>query len=376
VEKTKSFPSIYSSFKSFQKMQNFKKILLFIAFLLPISSILTAQTAKEFYKKGIELYDNGNYEGALGQYEAALKIEPKNSTFHYEMASTYLALQKYDDAIKYAEKVIKLKDGNENLAHVLVGTGYDLLEKPKKAIKAYEEGIKAYPNDYNLYFNLGITLQSQKEYDKAESAAMSSIKNNPLHANSHALLANVEYEKNKKIRTMLPFYGYLWVKPTGTKALAIRELLERLYLKGVKVSQKEDGNSTISITLDMLSDKEEFSSEESAMTLTASLMSIKLDKKTEDSLKVNSTPEGKFYNNTETLFQLLSKKDRKTTDSFWQTTYVNPFKELYESNHLEAFCYSVYGDTEAVKKWQEKNVDKVAAYGIWLTLKKEKAAKR
>jgi hypothetical protein len=158
--------------------------------------------------------------------------------------------------------------------------------------------------------------------------------------------------------------------------VAIRELLERLYLKGAKVSQKEDGNSTISITLDMLSNKEEFSSEESAMTLMASLMSIKLDKKTEDSLKINRTPEGTFFSNTEMLFQLLSKKDRQTTDSFWQTTYVNPFKELYESNHLEAFCYSVYGDTEAVKKWQEKNVDKVTAYGIWLTLKKEKEAKR
>jgi Tfp pilus assembly protein PilF len=356
-------------------MQNFKKTLLFIAFLLPISGALTAQTAKEFYKKGIELYDNGNYEGALGQYEAALKIEPKNSTFHYEMASTYLALQKYDDAIKYAEKVIKLKDGNENLAHVLVGTGYDLLGKPKKAIKAYEEGIKAYPNDYNLYFNLGITLQSQKEYDKAESAAMSSIKNNPYHANSHALLANVQYEKNKKIRTMLPFYGYLWVKPTGKKALAIRELLERLYKNGARVEQKGDKQNIV-ISLSAPDDKEEFSSEESTMSLLASLMSIKLDKKTEDSLKINTTPEGTFFSNTETLFRLLSKKDRKTTDSFWQTTYVNPFKELYESNHLEAFCYSVYGDTEAVKKWQAKNVDKVAAYDIWLTLKKEKAAKR
>jgi Tfp pilus assembly protein PilF len=357
-------------------MQTFKKILLFIAFLLPISGILTAQTGKEFYKKGIELYDNGNYEGALGQYEAALKIDPKNSTLYYEMASTYLALHKYEDAIKYAEKVIKFKDGNENLAYVLVGTAYDMLEKPKKAIKAYEEGIKSYPNDYNLYFNLGITLQSQKEYDKAESAAMSSIKNNPYHANSHALLANVEYEKNKKIRSMLPFYGYLWVKPTGKKAVAIREYLEKLYLKGVKVSQKEDGNSTINISLDMLSNKEEFSSEESAMTLMASLMSIKLDKKTEDSLKISTTPEGKFYSNTETLFQLLSKKDRKSTDSFWQTTYVKPFQELYESKHLEAFCYSVYGDTEEVKKWQEKNIDKVTAYGIWLTLKKEKEARK
>jgi hypothetical protein len=33
------------------------------------------------------------------------------------------------------------------------------------------------------------------------------------------------------------------------------------------------------------------------------------------------------------------------------------------------------GNTEGVKKWQEANVDKVAAYGNWLKDKKEKADK-
>jgi Tfp pilus assembly protein PilF len=356
-------------------MQNFKKIFLFITFLLPISGILTAQTANEFYKKGIELYDNGNYEGALVQYESALKIDPKNSTLHYEMASTYLALKRYEDAIKSSEKVLKLKDGNEELAYVAIGTAYDMLDKPKKAIKAYEEGIKAFPKEYNLYFNLAITLYNQKEYDKAEAAAMSSVKCNPFHANSHSLLANIELDKNKKIRSMLPFYGYLTVKPTGKKAVAIREYLEKLYLKGVRVEQKGD-NKNVIINLTAPNEKEEFSSEESTLSLLASMMSLVMDKKMTDSLKIEQTPESKFFTNTQTLFRLLSEEKRKPFDSFWQTTYVNPFKELYDSKHLEAFCYSVYGDTEGVKKWQEKNIDKVAAYGIWLTLKKEKEAKK
>ena len=62
----------------------------------------------------------------------------------------------------------------------------------------------------------------------------------------------------------------------------------------------------------------------------------------------------------------MSEKKRKVTDSFWQTNYVDMFKELYEAKHTEAFCYSIYGDTEGVKKWQKENADKVAAYKEWL----------
>jgi tetratricopeptide (TPR) repeat protein len=357
-------------------MRNSQKILLILTLFFSVNAAITAQTAQDCIKKGVELFEDGKFKEAVEQYELALKIEPKNTTALYEMSYTFISMQKYNDAIKYAEKVIKLKDGSEDLAYTNLGTAYDMLGKPKKAIKAYQEGIKAFPNEYNLYYNLGITQYAQKDYEGAEKAAMSSIKNNPKHANSHALLAAVQMEKDKKIKSMLPLFGYLMVQPTGKKAVAKREILEELFMKGVRVSQEGSGNSTINISFGMPNDKEEFGSEEGTITLMASIMSIKLDKKMEDSLKINRTPAGQFFTNTETLFGLLSKKDRKSTGSFWQTTYVNPIKELYDAKHVEAFCYSVYGDTEGVKKWQAENVDKVVAYGNWLKEQKEKEAKK
>jgi tetratricopeptide (TPR) repeat protein len=358
-------------------MRNSQKILLMLTLFFSVNAAITAQTAEGFIKKGVELFEDGKFKEAIEQYELALKIEPKNTTALYEMSYTFISLKKYDDAIKYAEKVIKLKNGSEDLAYTNLGTAYDMLGKPKKAIKAYEEGIKAFPNEYNLHYNLGITLYRQKEFDKAEIAAMSSIKNNPKHANSHNLLANVELEKNKKIKSLLPFYGYLMLKPTGKISVAIREELEKSYVSGVNVKQDGgSGNRTIYINAAMFGNKEEFGSEESTMSLMASIMSIKLDKKIEDSLKISKTPEGIFLRNTETLFGLLSKKERKPTDSFWQTTYVNPIKELYDAKHVEAFCYSIYGNTEEVKKWQEENVEKVVAYGNWLKEHKEKEVKK
>ncbi len=355
-------------------MRNSQKILIILTLFFSVNAAITAQTAEEFIKKGVDLHDAGKFKEAIEQYELALKIEPKNTTALYEMSNTFIVMQKYDDAIKYAEKTIKLEYGHADLAYTIIGTAYDMLGKPKKAIKAYQEGIKAFPNQYNLYYNLGITQYAQKDYDGAEKSAMSSIKNNPKHANSHALLSAVQIEKDKKIKSMLPLFGYLMIQPTGKKAMAKRELLEQLFMKGVSVSEK-DGNNNISINLFMPNDKEEFATEEGTLSLMASLLSIKLDPKVEDSIKIAKTPEGKFFASTEMLFELLCKKDRQVTDSFWQTSYINAFKELLEAKHLEAFCYSVYGNTEGVKKWQEENIDKVVAYGNWLKEKKEKELK-
>jgi Tfp pilus assembly protein PilF len=354
-------------------MQNIQKFMLTLILLSGVFTVITAQTAREFIKKGVELYDNGKFKEAIEQYEMALKIDPKNPTTLYEMSSTYISLEKYDDALKCAEKIVKLKNGNEELAYVTMGTAYDMMGKPKKAVKAYEEGIKAFPKEYNLYYNLGITQYNLKEYEKAEKAAISSSENNPNHANSHVLLGNIAMQKGKKIKSMLPIYGYLRLVPTGKRSVKLRETLEELYLKGVSVKKNDTEGLTINLT--MSDDNEEFGSEESTLSLMASLMSISLNQTLKDSLKMVVTPESTFFSNTESLFELLCKNERKPYDSFWQRAYVNPFKELLDSKHLEAFCYSVYGNTEGVKKWQEANVDKVAAYGNWLKDKKEKADK-
>ena len=339
---------------------------LFILFLfVGITTATYAQTALDFIKKGIELHDANKFDDAVVAFETAIKIEPKNSTAHYEIANTYAAMEKYEKAIDHAEKVIKLKNGNEDAAYTLLGTAYDLLKKPKKAIKAYEDGIKAFPNMYNLYYNLGITQYNQGDLEKAELAAMGSVKNNPKHANSHFLLANIEVDKGKRIKAMLPLYTYLIIQPNAKKVLVAREMLEKLYKSAANVKENGD-NRNIVISLPMGDTGEEFGVEESMMSLAASLLAIPMAK-IKDSLKIVSTPESTFFDDTRMLFNRITKEDKtKKADSFWQVVYVKPYAELVKKEHLEAFCYAIYGGTEGSKKWQADNAEKVEKFNQWL----------
>ncbi len=343
------------------------KLLLSLSLFMSASMSLTAQTALSFIQKGIQLHDAGKFAEAISQFEAAVKIEPDNSTAHYEMANTFIAMEKYDATIEHAEKSLKLQKDKNAEAYTLIGTAYDLLGKPKKAVKAYEDGIKMNPNLYNLYYNLAITQYNQKENDKAETAVMGSIKNNPRHANSHFLLANLELNKDKRIKAMLPLYMFLCVQPNDKRAPAVRTTLDKLFMKGVSVDKKDDKN--INISLSPIDDKEEFSIQEMTLSLMSSIEQGELSK-VMDSLKIVTTPEEKFYKTTKMFFELLSdkedKKKSKNSDSFWQTSYVKVFSEILESGHLEAFCYTIFGNTEGVQKWQKDNAEKVASYKIWL----------
>ena len=343
------------------------KFLLSLSLFMCASMSMTAQTALSFIQKGIQLHDAGKFAEAIAQFEAAVKIEPQNSTAQYEMANTYLAMQKYDETIDHAEKSLKLQKGKNAEAYTLIGTAYDMLGKPKKAVKAYEDGIKMNPNQYNLYYNLAITQSNQKEIDKAETAVMGSVKNNPRHANSHFLLANLELNKNKQIKAMLPLYMFLCIQPNDKRAPAVRTTLDKLFMKGVSVDNKDDKNVTISLS--PIDDKEEFSIQEMTLSLMASMEQGELSK-VMDSLKIVTTPEQKFYNTTKMFFELLSddddKKKSKQSNSFWQTSYVKVFNEILEKGHMEAFCYSIYGNTEGVQKWQKGNAEKIASYKIWL----------
>jgi tetratricopeptide (TPR) repeat protein len=306
------------------------KRLFILVLCVGLTSATYAQTALDFIKKGIELHDASKFDEAITAFETALKIEPKNSTAHYEIANTYTAMQKYEEAIDHAEKVIKLKDGNLGEAYTLLGTAYDMLKKPKKAIKAYEEGIKAFPNQYNLYYNLGITQYNQGDLDKAELAAMGSVKNNPKHANSHFLLANIEKDKGKRVKAMLPLYTYLIIQPNPKKVVAAREMLEKLHKFNVNVKQGADSKN-VTINLSMSDKEEEFSDTENALSLMASIMAIPMEDKVKDSLKIASTPESKFVENTQMLFEMITKEDKdktKKTDSFWQAAYVNIWRHF------------------------------------------------
>jgi tetratricopeptide (TPR) repeat protein len=110
---------------------------------LSLPNIGQINALQDFVDEGIELYDRGEYNGALTQYKKALEIDAKSPLANYEISSTYFALQDYGKAIEHSNKVISAKSDYVDQAYILKGSAQDLMSgKPKEALKTYKSSYK------------------------------------------------------------------------------------------------------------------------------------------------------------------------------------------------------------------------------------------
>jgi tetratricopeptide (TPR) repeat protein len=336
---------------------------LFITFALGlfIGCSLLAQEDKvnELVAQGTKLHDEGKYDEAIAKYKAALDIDKNSTAANYELSYTCLASKRYEDGVKYSAKVIEQNTNNQHEAYIVLGSCLDMLGKPGKAIKTYEDGLKRYPNSNLLNYNLALTAYNQKEYDIAEKAAINAIIAKPTHGSSHIILATIMKAQKQRVKTLLPIFYSLMLEPNSQRSKINYNSLRNQLNQGVE--KKDEKNININVPLSSSKDKE-FDAAEMMISLLAASKYSEEDK--------NKNDLDLFAETTNKLFSMLGelKKDNK---GFWWEVYVSKFYDLVQTKNDEAFSYyiSQSRDPEAVNKWMANNSSKMQAFKDWMTKK-------
>jgi len=127
----------------------------------------------------------------------------------------------YDEAIYTCKKAIAqhAKDKALKSVYITYGAAFDKLNNKEKSIKAYDEGIKAFPDFYQLYFSKGVVCSDIEKYDEAVSCFQKAIAINPDHASSHNGIARIEKLKNRKIPAILAYCRFLITEPQTERAI-------------------------------------------------------------------------------------------------------------------------------------------------------------
>jgi tetratricopeptide (TPR) repeat protein len=162
---------------------------------------------------------------------------------NYKAALALVDAGKGPEGIPNLEKVLKTQSTYTNAAYSLLGSIYDKNNQPEKAISVYKDGLKAYPKDQNLYFNLGIADFRAKLYAEAELAAIEAIKLDPKHANSQRLYGLVTFHQNKRLNALMAFCSFLLIEPNGSKSDEAITNLQSILKGGVL---KADGPGKLS----------------------------------------------------------------------------------------------------------------------------------
>ena len=117
-----------------------KVISCFILFIFPF--IVTAQTtAKDWYKKGLELKDKQDYENALAAFKSALSKDAKYNDAYYGAGWCSNELEKFEDAVDYLNKYNPTSDETKKKKFNQLGSAYLSLQNSKEAIEQFSQTL-------------------------------------------------------------------------------------------------------------------------------------------------------------------------------------------------------------------------------------------
>ena len=167
-------------------------------------------TAEEYFYRGYDKSDKGDYYGAISDFTKAIEINPNLANAYFTRGNAKYNLKDYNGAIADFTKAIEI---NPNFAKAYYNRGNSKsdLKDYYGAISDFTKAIEINPNSANAYNNRGNSKSDLKDYYGAISDYNKAIEINP---NS----ANVYYNRGNSKSDLKDYYGAI---SDFTKAIEI-----------------------------------------------------------------------------------------------------------------------------------------------------------
>jgi tetratricopeptide (TPR) repeat protein len=143
-----------------------KKIIILILLSFSFYTIIFAQTQKELFDEGINLFKSARYQQAVDKFSELIKLAPGNADAYKNRGVTYMKQTKFDLAIEDFEKAKELFPELKGLYSNL-GVAWYYKKDYNKAIENYDIEINMSPQSSVAYFNRALCLA---ELDRNEDA--------------------------------------------------------------------------------------------------------------------------------------------------------------------------------------------------------------
>lgn len=350
------------------------KHLLTLAFTLFISVQFFAQTSQEKAKAlmnlAIEVMDEGNTEEARGYLEEAKKLDPDNPSYEYEIAFSYNIDKNYKKVIKTCKILTKHKNVFPKIYQML-GNAYDFDGNPKKAIKAYERGMKVFPNAGNLYLERGNMDLMQENYDVALEYYIKGTKVDPIYPSNYYWCAKLYLSTENEYLGMI--YGELFMnlERNSKRTTEISKLLYDTYNSEITFS----GDTTIGVSFASntiyLSDQDT-KGKDAGENLLAMLTQVNYGAGVYEMMLTLSVI-GEKEVSLESLDRIRTKFREAYYENDKHVEYPNVLfeyqKTVQEAGYMKAYNYWILsqGDNEGFKVWKDSNPDTWNSFIDWFS---------
>lgn len=120
------------------------------------------------HRKLAEIYEKeGGMRKAIDEYVKAVDIDKKDYNSYYKISFLLNELDKKEDAKVMLNNLLSKKPDYIE-ASILLGDILCEEEKYKEALNVYTNGLKASPNNYDLYYNMGMVYTMLNDFQNAK----------------------------------------------------------------------------------------------------------------------------------------------------------------------------------------------------------------
>lgn len=197
------------------------------------SDLAASKKARKEYEKGHAALQSGNYEEARGHLEKAIAEDP---CYARAQASLGVALG-MQHLFAPAESALKKSiacDAGFLEAYIQLAILLNVENNYAENEAGIQEGLRHFPSEWQLYYQLGIAERGAGQLDKAEQAYLKAQSINPaVPPEFHVKLADVLLRQKKYQKAYAEMQAYLHTDPDGRFADETKSLMRRLESSGM-----------------------------------------------------------------------------------------------------------------------------------------------
>ena len=135
-----------------------QKTYITLLFLLVASCAFAQKTERDYLRSGNKLYNDSLFIKAEVDYRKALEINPKSTDAMFNLGNSLLMQQKAKEAMEQFESASKVEKDRDKLAQIYHNMGV-ILQSSKQypqCIEAYKESLRNNPKDDETRYNLAL----------------------------------------------------------------------------------------------------------------------------------------------------------------------------------------------------------------------------
>ena len=203
----------------------------------------------ELSKKGLELFDQGDFEEALQIFEKLNKFFPNNLDLLNLLGYIFLQLENFDQSIKAYSNSLKI---NPNLPGVYFNRAiaYNKYGDKIKALKDYDQALKLDPYNLDIYQNRSLIYEDLGDFDRALEQINYVIEKNPKNPLALTNRGNIYQRKFEFNLSKQDYIDALAISPNNSNILKnlanvlknLKQYLEaeKIFLKALKFDIEND----------------------------------------------------------------------------------------------------------------------------------------